>query len=106
MDSEFYGTEYFIDRIEKELKKLTVNDVNAAIKKYLHTSDIKLAVVVDEGKGKDFLDALTSNTPSPMKYTSPVSQSILDQDKMIETFTLNINASKSKVVNAKDLFEK
>ncbi len=49
MDSEFYGTEYFIDRIGKELKTLTVADVNAAVKKYLNPENVKIAVVVDEG---------------------------------------------------------
>ncbi len=106
MDSEFYGSDYYIDRIERELKTLTVDDVNAAIKKYLHPSDIKIAVVVDEGKGKEFLDAMTTNKPSPIKYQSPVSQSILDQDKLIEVFPLTVNVAKSKVVNAKELFEK
>ncbi|MBI1804314.1 MAG: insulinase family protein [Ignavibacteriae bacterium] len=106
MDSEFYGSDYYIDRIDRELKMLTVDDVNAAIKKYLHPSDIKIAVAVDEGKGKDFLDAMTFNKPSPIKYQSPVSQNILDQDKLIEVFPLTVNAAKSKVVNAKELFER
>jgi len=105
MDSEFYGTDYYIDRIERELKTLTVDDVNAAIKKYLHPSDIKIAVVVDEGKGQEFFNALVNNTPSPIKYSSPVSQNILDQDKLIEVFPLTVNKEKSKVVSAKDLFE-
>ncbi len=105
MDSEFYGTDYYIDRIERELKMLTVDDVNAAIKKYLHPSDIKIAVVVDEGKGQEFFNALANNTPSPIKYSSPVSQNILDQDKLIEVFPLTVNREKSKVVSAKDLFE-
>ena len=106
MDSEFYGTDYFIDRVEKELNKLTVADVNKAVKKYLNDANIKLAVVVDDGKGKDFLDALENNAPSPIKYSSNPAQSILDEDKTIEAFPLKINAGKSKVVKASDLFEK
>lgn len=106
MDSEFYGTEYFIDRIEKELNALTVSDVNAAIKKYLQDKNIKAAVVVDEGKGAAFLEAMANNTKSPITYSSPVSQSILGQDKIIEVYPLTVNKQKSKVVHAKDLFEK
>ena len=106
MDSEFYGTDYFIDKIDKELRAMTVDDVNAVVKKYLHASDIKIAVVVDEGKGKEFLDNMTANTPSPIKYSSQVAQSILDQDKLIDVFPLAVNKSQSKVVNARDLFEK
>ncbi|HZY10900.1 MAG TPA: pitrilysin family protein [Bacteroidota bacterium] len=106
MDSEFYGTDYYIDRIERELKMLTVEDINAAIKKYLNSNNIKIAVVVDDGKGKDFFTAMTENTPSPMKYVSPVAQRILDEDRLIEVFPLTINKERSKVVLAKDLFEK
>jgi zinc protease len=106
MDSEFYGTEYFIDRIEKELNRLTVDDVNATIKKYLQDKNIKAAVVVDEGKGTAFLEAMTNNAQSPITYASPVSQPILDQDKIIEVFSLKVNKQKSKVVKAVDLFEK
>lgn len=106
MDSEFYGTDYFIDRIDRELSTMTVDDVNAAIRKYLHPSDIKIAVVVDEGKGKDFLDAMEKNTPSPITYSSPVAQRILDEDKQITVFPLTVNSAKSEVVSAKDLFEK
>ncbi|MEK6570553.1 MAG: insulinase family protein, partial [Bacteroidota bacterium] len=106
MDSEFYGSEYFIDRIERELKTLTVDDVNTAIKKYLRSNDIKIAVVVDAGKGAEFFDALATNKPSPIRYASPVSQPILEQDKVIEVFPLKINKEKSKVVKAQDLFEK
>ncbi len=106
MDSEFYGSDYYIDRIERELKTLTVDDVNAAIRKYLHPSDIKIAVVVDEGKGQEFFNAMMTNAPSPIKYASPVSQKILEQDKTIESFPLTLNRTKSKVVSAKDLFER
>lgn len=105
MDSEFYGTDYFIDRIEKELNKLTVNDVNKAIKKYLNDKNLKLAVVVDEGKGKEFLDGLTANTASPITYSAKPDQAILDQDKSIEVLPIKINAVKSKVVKASELFE-
>ena len=106
MDSEFYDSPYFIDRIEQELKLLTVDDVNNAIKKYLHPSDIKIAVVVDEGKGKEFLDAMVTNKPSPITYASPAAQRILDQDTLIQVFPLKVNTEKSKVVSAADLFEK
>ena len=106
LDSEFYGTEYFIDRIEKELKTLTLADVNAAIKKYLNADNIKISVVVDEGKGQEFFDALANNTPSPITYEAPKPKKILDEDEIIKTFPMNLNRAKSRVVQAIDLFEK
>ncbi|MBI5215322.1 MAG: insulinase family protein [Ignavibacteriae bacterium] len=106
MDSEFYGTEYFIDRIDKELKSLSVEEVNAAVKKYLDYKNVKIAVVVDEGKGNEIMNSMISNMISPIKYASPVSPNILEQDKFIEAFQLSINKEESKVVKANELFEK
>lgn len=104
MDSEFYGTEFFIDRIEKELKALKVEDVNNAIKKYLSAENIKVAVVANDAV--TLMDAMFNNAPSPIKYASPVSQNILDEDKIIENFPLKINKEKSKLVKVDELFEK
>ena len=106
MDSEFYGTPYFIDRIASELKTLTVADVNAAVKKYLTPDNIRIAVVVDAGTGAAFFDNVANNVPSPMVYEAPKPQTVLDKDKLIEAFPLKVNRAKSRVVDAKDLFEK
>lgn len=106
MDSEFYGTPYFIDRIEQELKTLTVEEVNAAVRKHLSPDDIRIAVVVDAGMGAGFFEALSNNSPSPVTYESPKPQEILDEDRIIEAYPLKVNRAKSRVVDAKDLFEK
>ncbi|MBI3194979.1 MAG: insulinase family protein [Ignavibacteriae bacterium] len=106
MDSEFYGTDYFIDRIDRELQSLSVEEVNAAVKKYLNNKNIKIAVVVDEGKGGEILNGMVANAISPIKYASSVSPNILEQDKLIEKFQLSINNERSKVVKASELFEK
>jgi zinc protease len=103
MDSEFYGSEYYIDRIEKELKTLTVAEVNRVIQKYISSKNLKIAVVTD--KGQQFLDALDSNAPCSIEYSSPVSNRILEEDKMISHFSLEINKAKSKIVPVKELFE-
>ncbi len=104
MDSEFYGTEFFIDRIEKELKSMKVEDVNNAIKKYLSAENIKVAIVANDAP--TLMETMFNNAPSPIKYSSPVSQNILDEDKIIENFPLKINKEKSKLVKVDELFEK
>ncbi len=106
MDSEFYGSEYYIRPYRERIEEAHGQGCQCRDQKYLHPGDIKIAVVVDEGKGQDFYNALVSNTPSPIKYSSPVSQNILDQDKLIQVFPLTVNKEKSKVVSAKELFER
>ena len=103
MDSEFYGTEYYLDRIEKELNKSTVGEVNRVIKQYISPRNLAIAVVADHAD--DLMSALQSNVPSPIKYAAPVPESIRQADKAIEILPLAINKSKSKVVPVGTLFE-
>ena len=103
MDSEFYGTEYYLDRIEKELNKLTVTEVNRVVKEYISPRNLKIAIVADQAD--DLMKALLSNLPSPIKYAAPVSDRIRQADKVIEDFPLAINRDKSTVVPVGKLFE-
>ncbi len=104
MDSDFYGTKYFIDRIAEELPKLTVEDVNAAIKRHLQWRNLRVAVITKDAAG--FRDALLANVPSPVKYPGPMPAAILEEDKIIETYPLHINKEKLQIVPASELFER
>jgi|GEM_PF-6944048 len=104
MDAEFYGMkDDYIERIERELKALKVDDVNKTIKKYISAKNLKVAIVTNDAKS--LKDAMLSNAPSPIKYQSPVSEKILEEDKTISTLPLGINASKTRVVPVSQLFE-
>ncbi|MDL1893302.1 insulinase family protein [Sphingobacteriales bacterium CHB3] len=103
MDSEFYGTEYFIDRIEKELKTLRVSDVNTVIKKHIDPKNMKVAMVANDAQ--DLMEKMVKNEASPITYASPVSERILEEDKTITVLPLGINKSKSRVVPVEELFE-
>jgi len=104
MDSEFYGmNDDYIGRIEKELMKLTVDDVNKAIKKYISAKNLKVAIVTNDAAS--LKEALVSNAPSPIKYQSPVPEKILEEDKRIATLSLGINAARTRIVPVNQLFE-
>lgn len=103
MDSEFYGTEYYLDRIDRELKTLTVDEVNATIKKHISPDDLKVAIVTNDGKGMK--EALLSNAPSPITYPSPVSERISEEDNIISVLPLRINPAKTRTIPASQLFE-
>ena len=104
MDSDWYGTEYFIDKIEKELALLTREDVNAAVKKYLQSKNLKVAIVTEEAE--KVRDLLLSGEKTPIVYQAgSVPQELLDEDKLIESYDLGINADALMIVEAEDLFE-
>lgn len=104
MDSQFYGTGYFIDEIAKRLPKLTKKDVDNALKKYLNYQNIKVAMVTEGAS--EFTKDLLTNKVSPISYQhSNISQHILDEDRYIQKYPLNINEKKLKIVNAEEVFE-
>ncbi len=104
MDSEFYGTGYFIDEIAKQLPKLTKKDVDNAVRKYLNFQNMKVAMVT-EGSS-EFADDLKTNKVSPITYQHQnISKHILDEDRYIQKYPLKINEKKLKIVNAESVFE-
>ena len=102
MDSKFYGMPYYIDEVEARLKKMTVNDVNAAIKKYLRT-DAYDAVMVT-AKAQQLKDTLQKDEPSPKQYNSQMEASILEDDKKIQG--LKVQPTKIDVVPVGQVFQK
>lgn len=103
MDSDWYGTEFYIDKIEKELKKVKLDQVNAAIKKHLQGKNLKIAIITNDAEGVKKI--LLDNAPTPITYpNAKPEQTILDEDKIIEAYPLNINKEKLKIVKTDELF--
>jgi len=105
MDSEFYGTPYYIDEVARQLSALTVDDVNAAIRRHLQAKNFYLSIVAKDAV--PLRDALISETPSPIQYNNPnVPPDVLAQDKIIEVLPVGINKSRFPIVSSSDLFER
>ena len=105
MDSKFYGIPYYVDYVAKQLAELTVDDVNAAIKKHLQAKNYYLAIVAKDAE--PLRDALLANAPSPIQYNNPnVPAEILEQDKAIQVLPIDINKERFRIVPSNELFEK
>jgi zinc protease len=102
MDSRFYGTPYYIDEIEARLKTLTLEQVNAAARKYLDPASFDAVLVT--GNAQALKDALEKDAPSPKKYTNPVAPAVLEADKTIQA--LKIQPAKIEVVPVDQVFQK
>ncbi len=70
------------------MASITREEVNAAIKKYLQYDNMKIAIIT--GEAESMAAALESDTPSPMTYGSPKSDEVLEEDKVIESYPLEI----------------
>ena len=105
MDSEFYGTKFFIDRVQEELPRLKLEDVNAAVKRHLQAANLAVAIVTENAAA--LKETLLSGKPTPITYQTPTtSEALLKEDKEIESFRLPLSRERLLIVKAQELFEK
>lgn len=89
IDGHFYGTKSQIEEIHERVAKLTLEQVNAAIRKHLQSKNLLIAVVTKNAAG--LKDQVIAGKPSPIRYdTEGTPQNILQEDKQIESYPLNI----------------
>ncbi len=107
MDSKFYGRKDYIREMNVLLSKLTVDDVNKAIKKYWRTDNMYVSIVTDRSEAEALAASLKENTPSPMSYSNVVKaglpKSVLDEDDIVSTYRLNVK--NVTIVDSKDTFK-
>jgi len=96
MDSRFYGRNDYIRELDKLLEELTLEDVNKATKKYFQIDDMYVCIVTDDSEAATLAESLLKNNTSPMSYSNSVkeglSQDILNEDKEVSDFMLNIKS--------------
>jgi zinc protease len=102
MDSKFYGMPPYVDEIEARLKKVTVEEVNAAIKKYLDPDDWSVVMVANNAG--QLAEALRRDTPSPKTYASQVPEQVLTEDKAIQA--LPVKPTAVEIVPIEQVFQK
>ncbi len=105
IDDRFYGLgQSHLDEFVRQMDALTLEQVNAAIKKHLQYKNLKIAIVTgDQAKMRE---ALAGNAPSPITYATEKPKAILDEDKEIIVEPLNVPAENIRVVPVDQLFEK
>jgi zinc protease len=103
MDSVYYGIPNYNEFVKSSLSKLTLADVNRAIHKHLRADRLQ---IVGVAKGAEALKAeLTGAAATPIHYNSPKPQDVLDQDKLVEKWPLNLSAADVTVVPVRSIFE-
>src|SRR5215813_11011520 len=80
LDSKYYSIPDYNSYLKAQLAKLTLADVNAAIKRHLKSETMRIAIVTKNGEM--LREAVLKNTPSPMTYNSPKPKEIMDEDKV------------------------
>jgi zinc protease len=103
MDDVFYGINgSHLDLFRKNLKEVTLQDVNSALKKYLQTENMKIAVIT---QGAEALkNSLVKDEISPIEYSTPKPESVLKEDEEIIRYPLSIREENIKIYQVEELF--
>jgi zinc protease len=103
LDSWWYGMGDYVDTMRTAYAKLTRDDVNKAIKKYLSVKNLQVVIITKDAEG--LRDTLLADGPSSIKYDSPKPE-LAEEDKVIGSYKLNIKPANVKIVPVEDVFAK
>jgi zinc protease len=102
IDGQFYGKKDLVTELAVRLPRLTVEQVNAAVRKHLKPPGMKVAIVAQNAE--ELRDLLTTGKPTPIAYdTQGTPEDVLTEDKQIAVFPLK--DVKVKIVPVEQMFE-
>ncbi len=106
MDDRFYGLdeEGHLTRFRRMLDELTLDDVNAAIKRHWQHENLTIAIVT--GEVAALRAALARGAPTPISYPTPKPAEILEEDRIIEAWPLNLAAERMATIPVAQAFER
>ena len=104
VDSLFYGIPNYNQYLKTGLARLTRDDVNRAIQRYLDRPNGR-AIVAVSSDAEGLKRQLSSGDPSPMKYNSPKPAAIMEEDKTVEKWTLGLRGENIRVVPLDQVFQ-
>ncbi|VXB76148.1 pitrilysin family protein [Massilia sp. 9I] len=102
LDAQWYRTPEFTRMMRDALAKLTVNDVNAAIKKHLSSKNLSVVIITKDAAGMK--DKLVSDAFSPIAYDAKKPQALLDEDQQVGSMKLGIKPEAVKITPAAQAF--
>jgi zinc protease len=103
LDSRYYKIKDFPTYMREQLAKLTLADVNRAIRQYLKSNAMRIAIVTRDAA--TLRDEIISNKPSPITYNAPKPKEIMDEDKVIEAYKIIVKPADVMIVAVDKVFE-
>lgn len=102
LDSRYYNTPAFNSYMRGELQRLTLADVNSAIKRHLGSDRPRVVMVTRDADA--LRNQIITNTASPITYNSPKPE-LAAEDKIIESYRIDVRPEDVRVVPVEQLFE-
>ncbi|MFZ0430913.1 MAG: pitrilysin family protein [Acidobacteriota bacterium] len=105
VDDAFYGIPApgYLAKIRPELQAMTREDVNQSVRKYLEDQNLWLVFITQDAEG--LKQKLVSGEETPISYPTKKPDSVLEEDKLIQSFPLPLKAEDVEIVKIGDVFE-
>ena len=103
LDSRFYGIANYNQYMKTALAKLTLADVNNAIKAHLATNKMRVVIITKDAEG--LRDQIANNKPATISYASPKPKEITDEDEIIKTYPIKVKPLDVTITPVEKVFQ-
>ncbi len=103
IDSLYYGIPDYNRYVKESVAKLTRDQVNAAIRKHLRADRLQIVAVAQDAEG--LKKQLTGSDPTPIQYNSQKPAAILDEDKTVAKWNLQLRPEDVEIVPVDQVFQ-
>jgi len=104
LDSAWYGIGDYVQTMRAALAKLTVADVNKAIRRHIRPHDMKIVIITKDADG--LKQALVSDAVSTIHYDAEKPKDLLAEDKVIGKMKLGLTADRVHIIPIDEVFAK
>ncbi|MGD2134782.1 MAG: pitrilysin family protein [Gemmatimonadales bacterium] len=105
VDDEFYGLDApgYLGSVRPGLDRLTVEDVNAAIREHLQYENLYLVFITADAEA--FKQLLLNGDPTPITYAGEKSAEHLAEDAEIASFPIPVDEANITIIGIDEVFE-
>jgi zinc protease len=104
LDDRYYGVDGHLAKFRRMMDEITLDEVNAAIKRSMQADRLQIAMVAPNAEA--LKAALVSDAPSGIDYHGiPKPDEVLAEDKEIERFPLKLRTEDVMIVPVEQMFE-
>jgi zinc protease len=106
LDDAFYGIGEpgFLAGIKPGIEALTLEQVNAAVKRHLQAEKMWVVFITQDAEGMK--RKILSGEPTNITYAGRQPQEVLDEDKIIASWPIPVKPEHVTIVNINEVFEK
>ena len=102
LDSRWYGTGDFAATMRDQLAGLTVESVNATIRRHLTADNVSVVMVTADAES--LMTELLSAAPATITYNAPKPPELLAEDQLIGARDLHLTAERVRITAVEDVF--